>query len=533
MAHTRSILPWWVTWGMTLVHVASAALACSLCGWIATQFIVVPLKAKKDSPWPERARLANAGRGGLTLGAILWPAGAAAIAFFQAGELAALRGRSLALVVLVVGYAATLAPRRFGEQRILQTPIPWSQWLREDLGMWLVRLAPFIVILLASLLVSDRFDLRTIVVLAIAVACMAALHRGVGLQLARVLGIACPASERIRRVVEFAAQRTGHRPRGVFELAFPWGNAFAWPLSDIMAFTDRAVKHLTDEELTAIAMHELAHLSEPRRVAWARSLPGMALLALALVRPLMSVSDSGAGTAFVLLGVWCGVTSALLVARRLARRMEERADESAHAHETDPGIYAQALEHIYRINVMPVVTSLKKAMHPHLYDRMLAAGLKPAYERPLPPSRFAPLAAVLVPAFAAVVPIQIGHSMIHGAAAPLDAQMGDEPALLRSIALAGGDGQTLQQLAEVRWKSGREQDAVVLLRACAQIDPLYWSCPMREAVLLASQGRCEEAREAADDAESIVEAGAAHGARSAAIDEMVRAIQRCAPAGSQ
>lgn len=65
--------------------------------------------------------------------------------------------------------------------------------------------------------------------------------------------------------------------------------------------------------------------------------------------------------------------------------MEERSDELGHAHEGETaGTYARALEKLYEANLMPVVGPAKE-VHPHLYDRMIAAGVTPDYPRPTPP----------------------------------------------------------------------------------------------------------------------------------------------------
>jgi hypothetical protein len=69
-------------------------------------------------------------------------------------------------------------------------------------------------------------------------------------------------------------------------------------------------------------------------------------------------------------------------AKRLGRRMEVRADKVAQAGEQDEGIYARALERVYQENLIPAVMPGKRHIHPHLYDRLLAAGAIPSYPRP-------------------------------------------------------------------------------------------------------------------------------------------------------
>ncbi len=49
--------------------------------------------------------------------------------------------------------------------------------------------------------------------------------------------------------------------------------------------------------------------------------------------------------------------------------------------------YARGLEKIYEANLIPVVLHPKRHPHPDLFDRLAAAGVPPAYDRPAPPPR--------------------------------------------------------------------------------------------------------------------------------------------------
>ena len=77
----------------------------------------------------------------------------------------------------------------------------------------------------------------------------------------------------------------------------------------------------------------------------------------------------------------------LVFSRQLSQRMEKRADALARQEQTGDGIYARTLEKLYQANQMPAVMPRGRRTHPHLYDRMLAAGLTPDYPRPAPPGR--------------------------------------------------------------------------------------------------------------------------------------------------
>jgi hypothetical protein len=68
--------------------------------------------------------------------------------------------------------------------------------------------------------------------------------------------------------------------------------------------------------------------------------------------------------------------------------MEKRADQIAADKQLQEGVYARALEKLYRENQIPAVNVNDRQTHPHLYDRMLAAGITPDYPRPAKPQRF-------------------------------------------------------------------------------------------------------------------------------------------------
>jgi hypothetical protein len=74
-------------------------------------------------------------------------------------------------------------------------------------------------------------------------------------------------------------------------------------------------------------------------------------------------------------------TMAPRVYRDISRKLEVRADEMAKAQEHDPGTYARALARIYQDNMVPAVTA-GRGTHPHLYDRLVAAGVTPDFPRP-------------------------------------------------------------------------------------------------------------------------------------------------------
>jgi len=56
-----------------------------------------------------------------------------------------------------------------------------------------------------------------------------------------------------------------------------------------------------------------------------------------------------------------------------------------------PGVYARALARLYEANFAPAVMP-RKHSHPHLYDRLVSAGVQPDYPRPEPPTPYSIMA---------------------------------------------------------------------------------------------------------------------------------------------
>jgi Zn-dependent protease with chaperone function len=191
------------------------------------------------------------------------------------------------------------------------------------------------------------------------------------------------ASPRLAAVVERTAARMGVRPRAVFELASPNANALAFMVPRFVTFTDLILNVLDDDELGAITAHELAHLDEPWWAYCTRVAMSYALVLCVAALPLVRSFGLAAGLAPLIVAL-----VGILTLRGVGRRMELRADRCGHEHEGETaGAYARALEKIYEANLLPVVMRGKRQVHPHLYDRLIAAGASPLYDRPSPPRR--------------------------------------------------------------------------------------------------------------------------------------------------
>jgi len=310
------------------------------------------------------------------------------------------------------------------------------------------------------------------------------LSMGGGLALLRVLGLARPASSRLAGIVDATAVRVGVRPRATLELRSSVANALAFPIGGWLAFTDRAIELLADDELAAVCAHELGHLAEPWPLRLVRCVQPFLLLAIAAA-PIIATRFEASGFALLL----AITTLVFTLFKRLRRRGEEHADAVAHAHEGPPGTYARALEKLYQANRVPVVMSGRQT-HPDLYDRMTAAAAPPSYVRPLPPRKLPAVAGMLV---ATVMSSSIGLALVPALPRSVDWTSHDRQNRLWHIALRGGGAHELADLGSLRWDAGDHAQAIVFQRAAAALGGHAVTYAAVLAKLLAVDGQCSEA----------------------------------------
>jgi hypothetical protein len=155
-----------------------------------------------------------------------------------------------------------------------------------------------------------------------------------------------------------------------------------------------------------------------------------------------------------------GWIAAGLVGRK-SKKLEERADAHAHASVEDPRIYAQALEKLGQSNLSPAVTDEAKT-HPHLYDRMLSAGVTPDYPRPDPTRPNHPWRILL----AIVICIEL--ATVDSWTRPSSVAR-NEQEVLRALALGGWDSDHLRTLASLRDERGDHVSASRFRAAADQI----------------------------------------------------------------
>lgn len=192
-----------------------------------------------------------------------------------------------------------------------------------------------------------------------------------------------PQQERLLRLVDEAAAISGTRPRHSWLAITPIANAMALPYIQSVVVTSRLMEEQGDDEIRAILLHEMAHLREGLAVHAARLGSHLSWSVLMFSHPVVHHFE-GKGILVLLAAIW-GVRRLF---NALSHKLESHADAAAMQSHEDSVTYARALETLYRVNQMPAVMR-GSTQHPHLYDRMLSAGVTPDYPRPRPPGRAA------------------------------------------------------------------------------------------------------------------------------------------------
>lgn len=464
----RELLPAWVRW---LPWIAAALLCAS--AYVTTQIAIrVSLKALPDGEhWTERARVAFGPRQAAqtsrvihltaaVIGSVAWANAWATPAPWLASEL-----------MVIFSWLGPLFASFQLEHRLRGVPLrrPFRSWLASQIA-----LMPALAVMMLGLPFASISGVPGVVGAAVTHALVAVLSLGYGLELAVVLGLARPAPERLRKAVEQASVRTGIKVNGVYEVDWALANALAFPLLRRVAFTEAAMAVLDDAQLESVAAHELGHLSEPLASRLLRPLVVVALAAVVLWGPRSFAIDLPH-----LLGALAVVVGLLILVSRLARGGEQHADATA---KDGAGVYAGALETIYKQNLVPAVLR-KGGAHGHLYDRLTAAGSPPSWPRPQPPTRAGPVARMVV----VVVPITL---MVAGATFRIEPPQGNLDA---QLAIALGDRSPWPP-AWLGSTADSPADAVTFERAALALAPTNVWVMSELAAAQAHARQCTEAQ---------------------------------------
>jgi Zn-dependent protease with chaperone function len=426
--------------------------------------------------WVERARLTMSARQVVGENLVVIPLAFGAIVAFQVAPWLGLSPRGWGAFSAIAAMVAVLEVGRGLERRIGALAHPDRGPLRGPTPAMLLVAPTLLTLFLMIGLMPERWGWGAMAVLMLGVALTTGQILAGWIVPLRWLGLARPASPRVRAIVERASATTGIRPRSIDEVDSTNANAFAFVVPRSVAFLGPILDDLDDDELATVAAHELGHLNEPWPVYLIRVFTAYLPVACGATMPLTG--------SFGLIGtVPCGLMlAALIVLQRVAPKMEERSDRIGREQQGEAeGTYARALESIYRSGFIPAVLAGKPTVHPHLYDRLVAAGLTPDYPRPLPPPR----------AFLAIVPA-LGLMGVAGWAVFTGLDRGPR------------DARALSVRADQLLIAGQVEPASRLYRQAANLDPErpHYSANLSQSLL--SLGRLEEAEGALIESEAAL-----------------------------
>lgn len=362
------------------LQLAAIAVGCAFFTWLVMHWALVPWRRSAGQHWAERARLLWTARR-----TAVWCALAcASLGMFTVWKWAGDLPPYVTIPVLVAGLMLGCFPY----SREIEPRYTFGTWARQTAWQLVVQFG--LIGIGIGLLVSmpDVMDAAAWGRVAAGFGISALILSGAWLPLVmrakHSSADLTSMQERLERITAEAGQVSGVRPRHIWLARTPIPNAAALPFVKAVLFTTRAMEVLDDDECRAIMLHEMEHLTEPLSVRLTRLFGAMGFLTFVFVNPVLH-AWGGLGVA--------GLFAVFVILQRLInllrRCMEHRADHAAigGAGETSP-VYARALEKLYEAGQLPAVMPGKSMVHPHLYDRMVQAGVTPDFPRPAAPARF-------------------------------------------------------------------------------------------------------------------------------------------------
>ncbi len=478
--------PAWTFWAAPVASILGAGVLsfvyCSIWEWGALKFADV----NQEDHWTERARklapVSGSVNGTFLLCAILVTLGPLRLH----GPLTPLNlGFSCALAALFALVGAMLGMGRYerlvyGKQATLAARCRW-------LAAVFMLLRPGFGLLLVMLIAIPR-TLGPGVAFVLGAGMLASLGaaRGLHFRVLSWLGLIRPADDELNGLVAEVARELKCPLPNSYELRVPQANAAVVQMANSL-FVTTPLLSFPREEVRAVLAHEFGHLLEARSTIWLRELGTWNLLLLSLFVPV------GGAFGFVVALSMCSLL--LFVAfgfQRRVLRLERAADLVAKDHEGGQGTYARALERLHEHNLIPAASGAKAITHPHLYDRMEAAGVTPDYPRPANPSARRVSATRLASLLPQLAIVGIGFALYSNLLMRPWAGKGGEQ---MAVALSGGRTYPILAMAELRVREGNVPAALTLARY-AHLQGADYSLPFRIATLYERTGQWEPALEA-------------------------------------
>ena len=420
--------------------------------------------------------------------------------------------------VLAAALVDRIVARRVGD-----SIFPLARWSRQFATSWLLN--PWWLIVGAIFLTMPTA--LSVSAIAIALIGLMALLSVNLFGMTRVLcriGLAWPASPRLLAAASEASEKMDLTLAAVYEIDIASANAFALAVPKQVVFTRRALEVLDHEQLVAVCCHEIAHIAEPPKVKMIRIASSLLIFPLGLGN--LAYTRFGEEGIFMLVAI---VFFAGVRLRALRRRMETTADTAAHQHESDKGVYAAALEQIYRASNVPAVLSKKRA-HPDLYDRMMSAGVTPSYQRPAPPvvrRTYVSLALCLA--------LLVGFGFAFDGWSDNSAGVSrlTEAGVMWRLGIGAGSAPAFARLAELRLLDKHVDQAATFYECASELDPYSVVYPARLATAFSELGRCDEAGEVLTGADDdLRQCSCRESDAASAVRVAKAALGNCSPSGS-
>jgi Zn-dependent protease with chaperone function len=364
-----------------MAAIASFSAAFVFC-WGLNWLALIPWRRTAGQHWTERARMLYPIRVGAKTNLYFTPA-----ICVLAGGMFWTDDATSPWLFGVFGFLGALAATYPFDHEIF----PWLRfrcWLHQVSAGWVLRFGRWSILIGAGLAMPEQFGWTALAIAAAALGIKLWLNWGLALGLLRLFRLLKPPTERLRRIVSETAERMGVSVGNIWLLQSSASYAAALPTTRELIFSERLLESHPDEEVAAICVHELGHLTESRLVLAGRIISSLAFYPLIFVKPAFCIQVFPLNLAIIAVLI-SSVLILRKIGRRLSRKMEVRADKVAAENAVDPKTYARALERLYEANRIPAVMRSNRMTHPHLYDRMLAAGVTPDYRRPLLPGGWA------------------------------------------------------------------------------------------------------------------------------------------------
>ena len=442
-------LPWWVPWARPLLATVASFALLILAEWgiaLAGRRLLGP---PADTVWQARAARAGQVRTAFVfarygaLAGVAWLVGSSVLLSLQ-------RRAALVCAAFWLFKIASMTITDRWERRLLERPRTRARdWWREALAWVLFGLSVAYVAWL-----PERYDAAGLAWLLVGALTLLWLQSKWANWLVRLLALHEPRRVCVDAVARAATALGMPRPR-VFEITDVHLNAFALHGAQAVGFTDAAADVLSQEELEAIAAHELGHLREPAWVRWARALFGLRPLLLLALLPALDESRA----LFFGMASWLAVG---FLQRAGSRWLERRADAAAAPDPARAERYAQVLVRLHEGNLM---LGQSATTHPTLAERTAALGGKAGRSRVREGGPFATTGLLIAVGIVLVPSILLGairdgariaHPRDPGDFARFVARRGDQAAVLLAASYWADEGRLDKTRLALRATHGRD-----------------------------------------------------------------------------